>query len=281
MVRRDVTTKSMKEDPGAFGNDFVQGNVGKDDVYGLLGNDWLEGNDGEDAIVGDMGKIVNNNLGTDDAYEDADPPLDRFITPNQPFLGATIDRSGALKREVTLYAFDQSLGTVGIGHDVGLGGDETTGVRTGPGQGPRQRQRRRRPPVPRRQRRGQAQRGERRSGSGARRGRRGPGRRRPHDHLFGGYGADYLDVRPRSSASVPGIVPTSDPETWFQIAGSEASHNGTVSGQRKLPRHRLHLRLGSGLAAGERRRQRARHRGPLARLVGQLQRLLPLPGDLR
>ena len=69
MVRRDVTTKSMKEDPGAFGNDFVQGNVGKDDVYDFLGNDWLERNDGEDAIVGDMGKIVNNNLGTDDAYE--------------------------------------------------------------------------------------------------------------------------------------------------------------------------------------------------------------------
>ena len=56
--RRRQTTESAL----AFGNDYVQGNDGKDDVYGLLGNDWLEGNEGEDAIVGDMGKVVDNAL---------------------------------------------------------------------------------------------------------------------------------------------------------------------------------------------------------------------------
>ena len=224
MVRRDVTTKSVKEDVGAFGNDFVQGNVGKDDVYGLLGNDWLEGNDGEDAIVGDMGKVVGNNLGTDDAYEDVDPPLNEFIRPNQPFLGATINASGVLKREVTLYAFDQSLSTVGLGHDVALGGGGNDWVHTGPGDDLAN---------------GNA--GDDRLflgdntedkltdvSGGLAQGHDqvdaawgGGG----HDHLFGGYGADYLDVRPRSTATVPGLVPTSDPETWFQIAGAEASHN--------------------------------------------------------
>ena len=67
LVRRDVTTKSAKEDAGAFGNDYVRGGAGQDDVYGTLGNDWLEGNENEDAIVGDMGKVVDNVLGADDA----------------------------------------------------------------------------------------------------------------------------------------------------------------------------------------------------------------------
>ncbi len=52
-----------------------------------------------------------------------------------------------------------------------------------------------------------------------------------HDHLWGGFGADYLDVRPRTTTSTPGLEPTSDPETWFQIAGKEASHNGVLYNQ--------------------------------------------------
>ena len=55
-----MTTKQVTESAGAFGNDYVSGGGGKDDVYGLLGNDWLEGNEEEDAIVGDMGKVVDN-----------------------------------------------------------------------------------------------------------------------------------------------------------------------------------------------------------------------------
>jgi Ca2+-binding RTX toxin-like protein len=39
-----------------------------------------------------------------------------------------------------------------------------------------------------------------------------------HDHLWGGYGADFIDVRPRTTASAPGLA-KDDPPTWFQLAG--------------------------------------------------------------
>ena len=227
MVRRDVTTKQITESPGAFGNDFAQGGGGKDDVYGLLGNDWLEGNEEEDAIVGDMGKIVGNQLaGTADGV--ADPTLNQFIAPQQPFLGATINRTGQLKREVVLYAFTGAQ--AGKGHDVALGGDGNDWIHTGPGQDLAT---------------GNAgddrihlgdndedkitdvQNGLAQAHDQVDAAWGGTG----HDHLWGGYGADYLDVRPRSTASVPGLVPTSDPETWFQLAGEEASHNGVLYGQ--------------------------------------------------
>ena len=232
MVRRDVTTRTVKESGGAFGNDYVRGGGGKDDVYGLLGNDWLEGNEDEDAIVGDMGKIVDNQLGgpTPDAI--ADPPLNRFIAPPQPFLGATLDYAGSLKREVTLYAFDESQpATAGIGHDVALGGEANDAIHTGPGEDIAN---------------GNAGDdriwlGDNFTATTAAKGKvqalmahdrvdagwGGSG----HDHLWGGYGADYLDVRPRSETASPGITPTSDPETWFQVAGGEASHNTVVYGQ--------------------------------------------------
>lgn len=226
LVRRDVTTKTTPEAAGAFGNDFVQGGTGKDDVYGLLGNDWLEGNEEEDAIVGDMGKIVANQLGGATPDSLADPPLDRFIAPNQPFLGATIDRAGQLKREVTLYAFTGA--GAGVGHDVALGGDGNDAIHTGPGEDLAN---------------GNAGDdkiwlGDNFTATTAAKGKSqalmahdrvdaawgGSG----HDQLWGGYGADYLDVRPRSTTAVAGLTPTSDPETWFQVAGGEASHNSVV-----------------------------------------------------
>jgi Ca2+-binding RTX toxin-like protein len=222
----------VRESAGAFGNDFVRGGAGKDDVYGLLGNDWLEGNEDEDAIVGDMGKIVANQLGGPTPDDLADPQLGRFVTPEQPFLGSTLDYAGTLKREVVLYAFDESQpATAGIGHDVALGGDGNDAIHTGPGEDLAN---------------GNA--GDDRIWLGdnftatlAAKGKAqallahdrvdagwgGSG----HDHVWGGYGADYLDVRPRSTAAVPGLTPTSDPETWFQVAGGEASHNGVVYGQ--------------------------------------------------
>jgi hypothetical protein len=220
LVRRDVTTKPTKEDPGAFGNDYVRGGTGQDDVYGTLGNDWLEGNENEDAIVGDMGKIVDNVLGVAGALEPPDPPQ-QFITPQQPFLGATINQTGVLKREVTLYAFNQSLATAGIGHDVALGGDGNDWIHTGPGEDL-----------------ANGNDGDDRLFLGdnatattapTRKGQvallahdkvdagwGGLG----YDHVWGGYGADYSDVRPRTVADVPGLFPASDPETWFQIAGA-------------------------------------------------------------
>ncbi|MDQ3176375.1 MAG: hypothetical protein M3Q72_02360 [Actinomycetota bacterium] len=232
LVRRDVTTKQVTESAGAFGNDFVQGGTGKDDVYGLLGNDWLEGNEDEDAIVGDMGKIVNNQLGGPTPDTVADPLLTQFITPEQPFLGSTINYEGILKREVRLYAFDESQpGTVGIGHDVALGGDANDAIHTGPGEDLAN---------------GNAGDdriwlGDNFTATTAVKGKAQPRLAHDrvdagwggsgHDHLWGGYGADYLDVRPRSTATTAGLTPTSDPETWFQVAGKEASHNTVLYDQ--------------------------------------------------
>ncbi len=242
MVRRDVTTRQTTESALAFGNDYVQGNDGKDDVYGLLGNDWLEGNEGEDAIVGDMGKVVDNALANPGAGhagdELADPaPLNQFIVPQQPFLGSTIDYAGMLKRQVTLYAFDESAAGAGIGHDVALGGDGNDSIHTGPGEDL-----------------ANGNTGDDHVWLGDNftaitagktgvllahdrvdAGWGGGG----HDHLWGGYGADYLDVRPRSQSSAPGIFPTSDPETWFQVASpggpAELSHNTVDYGIDAIP----------------------------------------------
>jgi Ca2+-binding RTX toxin-like protein len=235
LTRRDVTMKTMPESAGAFGNDFAQGGVGEDDIYGTLGNDWLEGNENEDAIVGDMGKIIDNVLGTNGQLEPADPPQ-QFIEPQQPFLGATINATGILKREVTLYAFTGAQ--AGVGHDIALGGSGNDWIHTGPGEdlangnagddriflGDNFRQTiAQQNPLKLAHDRVDA-------------GWGGDG----YDHLWGGYGADYLDVRPRHAGSntgagqVPGLTPTSDPETWFQVAGPaapETSHNGNSYNQ--------------------------------------------------
>jgi hypothetical protein len=134
-----------------------------------------------------------------------------------------------VKREVTLYAFDQSqAATVGAGHDVALGGVGNDSIHTGPGQDLAN---------------GDAgddylwlgdnatavtafknAQESRLAHDRVDAGWGGPG----HDHLWGGYGADYLDVRPRSSTSASGIFPAGDPETWFQVAGEEPSENGVT-----------------------------------------------------
>ena len=41
-------------------------------------------------------------------------------------------------------------------------------------------------------------------------------------------------MRPRSSSLTPGLVPASDPETWFQVAGAEPSQNGITYGQQNF-----------------------------------------------
>ena len=231
MVRRDVTTRTVKESAGAFGNDYVRGGGGKDDVYGLLGNDWLEGNEDEDAIVGDMGKIVDNQLGGPTPDTIADPPLNQFIAPNQPFLGSTINYAGTLKREVTLYAFDESApATAGIGHDVALGGDGNDAIHTGPGQDLAN---------------GNAgddriwlgdnaedKLSTSRTGSPRRTTRSTPPGAAAATTTSGAATAPTTSTSGRAARRpTPGVVPTSDPETWFQVAGGEASHNAVVYGQ--------------------------------------------------
>jgi hypothetical protein len=246
LIRRDVTTKATTESAGAYGDDYIRGGTGQDDVYGTLGDDWLEGNEHEDAIVGDMGKIVDNVLGQDDAIDPADP-AEQFIVPQQPFLGATINQAGVLKREVTLYAFNQiaSPATAGIGHDIALGGDGNDWIHTGPGEDLAN---------------GNA--GDDRIFLGdnftavtARKtasesllahdrvdaGWGGFG----YDHVWGGYGADYSDVRPRKATEVPGLFPASDPETWFQIAGAGPTPGFPPPAQQELSQNEVNYAHGN------------------------------------
>ena len=180
-----------------------------------------------------MGKIVDNQLGGPTPDTVADPPLNQFIAPNQPFLGSTINYAGMLKREVTLYAFDESQpATAGIGHDVALGGDGNDSIHTGPGEDLAN---------------GNAgddriwlgdnfTRDDRRQGQGTGQTGPRPGRRRlgrrAATTTSGAATAPTTSTSGRAPATaVPGLFPTSDPETWFQVAGGEASHNTVVYGQ--------------------------------------------------
>ncbi len=82
-----------------------------------------------------MGKIVDNQLGgptPDTIAGSAAEPVHR-PEPAVPRLHDQL--AGTLKREVTLYAFDESAAaTAGIGHDVALGGDANDSIHTGPGE---------------------------------------------------------------------------------------------------------------------------------------------------
>ena len=202
MVRRDVTTRS-KESAGAFGNDYVKGGGGKDDVYGLLGNDWLEGNEEEDAIVGDMGKIVNNQIGgptPDTIARSAARPVHHSAAAVPR---CDDRRAGQLKREVTLYAFTGAQPPRRDRSRRRAGRRRQRLDPHRPRRGPRERQRRRRLDLARRQLHGDDRRSRARPGpDGPRPGRCRLGRQ-GHDHIWGGYGADYLDVRPRATARCP------------------------------------------------------------------------------
>ena len=153
-----------------------------------------------------------------------------------------------LKREVTLYAFNQiaSPATAGIGHDIALGGDGNDWIHTGPGEDLAN---------------GNA--GDDRIFLGdnftattaeARpasalllahdrvdAGWGGLG----YDHVWGGYGADYSDVRPRKAAEVPGLFPASDPETWFQIAGAGPTPGFPPPAQQELSQNEVNYAHGN------------------------------------
>jgi Ca2+-binding RTX toxin-like protein len=229
----------------------------------MLGHDWIEGGPGEDAVVADMGHIDDNLLGTT-ADGLADPAtLNRLIQPNQPFIAETIDRRGALKREVKLFAFTGA--GAGIGNDTVQGNDGGDWIHTGPGDdlanGNAGEDRifgddnTDATPLANNQAKVDALWG----GEG-------------HGHVWGGYGADFIDVRPRTTALAPGLA-QDDPPTWFQLAGA---------GDPRLRRPRLHLRrLGSGRDAGRLRRQRAGAGRPPHGLVRFVQRLLRVPEHIR
>ena len=191
---RVVTMAESPESPGAFGNDFMQGNDGHDDMYGQLGGDFMEGNDGEDAMVGDLGQITNN-------VEDGS--RERLIASQAPFLEDTIFLADSLYRQVELFSFEDGDGAEG--DDVMLGGDGRDSmhgcagndIMNGDGDSVDGTD-----PVP-----GTDDEDHMFGGDGDDVMWGG----RSHDHLWGGHGNDHLDVRPRTASTV------SAPDTpeWF------------------------------------------------------------------
>ena len=291
MVRRDVTTKQTNEDPDAFGNDFVKGGTGRTTstaCSATTGSRATRRGRDRRRHGQDRGQPARP-ADRDSTDGIADPsPLNQFIAPQQPFLGSTINYTGMLKREVTLYAFNQSSPAHG-GHRSRRR-PRRRRQRLDPhraGRGPRERQRRRRPHLARRQLHARPLR---------RRTRRRAGSRTTASTRAGAAAATTTSgvaTAPTTSTSaesrshdgrrVPGSLPgqrSGDVVPGRGRRGRRRTASIYAAGQ--LRRHRLHLRrLGSGHAAGQRGRQRPGHRRPPARLGRQLQRLLPLPVDLR
>lgn len=192
-----VRVATMDESPeafGAFGNDFMQGNAGNDDMYGQLGDDVMEGNDGEDAMVGDLGQITNR-------VEDGSRQRDIMIPA--PFLEDTIFELDSFTRIVELFSFLTEEGAGG--NDVILGGDGRDSLHGGPGN-------------------------DLMNGDGDSVDGTDPVLAtddedhvfggdgddviwggRSHDHLWGGHGDDHLDVRPRTASTVT----APDTPEWF------------------------------------------------------------------
>ena len=195
------------EDPGAFGNDYIAGDAGEDDLYGQFGSDFLAGGPGEDALVGDQGLVTKNIIG--DGVEDAGLPIGALISAEQPFTEDVIFPIDTLLRRVELFAF--VTGDPRNGDDTLLGGDNGDSLHGGAGDDLMN---------------GNA--GEDRlfGGDDDDVAWGGP----DHDHLFGGHGADTLDVRPRSQATYGhggnALVAPRDPPEWFTYAGVDHYQQG-------------------------------------------------------
>ena len=121
ITERLVTMVDSLPDAGTFGDDYVAGNGGHDELYGQAGDDTVEGEWGSDAMVGDLGRVTTELLGDGDANALCGEP--DFLEPRQPFVGEDICVDGTLFRQVLLYGFDDTqIGAV-EGSDVMLGGD--------------------------------------------------------------------------------------------------------------------------------------------------------------
>ncbi len=197
---RVTTMAQTPEPPGAFGDDFMQGGPGEDDLYGQMGNDYIEGNDGEDAMLGDLGRITNN-------IEDGS--RERLISMPGPLPEHTIYAAGTMHRLVELYSFQTGDGAEG--QDIMLGGDGRDSLHGGAG--------------------ADVMNGDGDSVAGVDPipetddedhlfGGDGPDviwGGRGNDHVWGGHGDDHLDVRPRAAS--PGTV--ADPPLWFTYGGPD------------------------------------------------------------
>jgi Ca2+-binding RTX toxin-like protein len=203
VVVRATTMAQVPEAGGAFGDDYMLGDAGHDDMYGQHGDDYMEGNAGQDAMLGDLGLITNS-------LEDGS--RGEFIEPREPFIFDTIFEAGTLYRLAQLYAFQTGNGVEG--NDIMLGGDGNDSLHGGAGSDLMNGDGDGNPltgdPDP-------ATVDEDHlfgdDGNDAMWGGRG------HDHLWGGFGNDYLDVRPRpqrttGQGSKRTVLPA-DPPEWF------------------------------------------------------------------
>ena len=155
--------------------------------------DLLCGESGEDAIVGDQGTIVD--------VPETGSAATTLSHNGAPFIMEPVRQTGQLTRQVTLTHI------VDGGDDVILGGLDHDSIHAGSGND-------------------LANGGDYVNpeadvahdilfmGDDIDAGWGGPG----HDHLYGGYEADFLDVQPRRNAVFP---PNGDPLSWFLFAADD------------------------------------------------------------
>jgi Ca2+-binding RTX toxin-like protein len=198
LVVRDVGVTETPEEPGAFGNDWMQGNDGDDEGYGQQGDDYMEGNDGEDALLGDLGRIIS-------AIQDGSN--EETIAPPGPFFSEIIYPAGSFYRQFQLFSFADV--PAAAGNDIILGGDDRDSLHgadgddilNGDGDAIALDSFNGVDPNPLTQDVDKVFGGD---GNDVIWGGRGD------DNMWGGYGDDYLDVRPRSGlADWP-----DDPPLW-------------------------------------------------------------------
>jgi Ca2+-binding RTX toxin-like protein len=117
---REVRMVQTLTPAGTYGNDYIAGNGGHDELYGQAGHDAMLGGWGSDAMVGDLGKVTTQLLGPTGGSLCGAP---RLHEPKQPFVGELVCQPGTLFRQVELYAYDDTKAGAVIGDDVMLGGD--------------------------------------------------------------------------------------------------------------------------------------------------------------
>jgi hypothetical protein len=122
MVVRNVGVTETPEEPGAFGDDWMQGNDGEDEEYGQQGNDYMEGNNGEDALLGDLGLITSSIQ---------DGSNEKVISPPGPFFEEKVYPAGSFYRQFTLFSFTGV--PAAAGNDIILGGDDRDSLHGGDG----------------------------------------------------------------------------------------------------------------------------------------------------
>ena len=123
LLVRDVRVPGTAEKAGAFGNDVLDGGDGRDELHGELGADTIAGRAGDDTVLGDLAKVVTTVA--------AGPA--KTLTGDAPFISRVVGTPGTLVRTVTLLsgelAYDDMI-TGGAGDDVvhsGGGADQVWG----------------------------------------------------------------------------------------------------------------------------------------------------------